>query len=186
METTVQQIDLQPFCSTDTDGRYGIDKPWVKDGWRHATDGRICIRLPATGEPDALPEKRVPHFDEVLPPVDGNWQPWPQVESCGSCFGRRHIDCDECGGDGTCDQCKCKGAHNCGCCEGTGKVTCKACHDPGGFDRFLFGETELARCYAYLVAKLPGPVEFLPTTKKDGKVRFRFSGGEGAVMGFRD
>lgn len=189
MESTTKQIDLTPFCSDDPHCRYAIDKPWVIDGWRNATDGKIIVRVPAPGEPNYTVTEpgrgRCPKTDDVLPAVDGKWLPWPTVEPCSKCSASGKVGCDQCGGDGECDQCSCKHLHECGHCDGTGQVTCKACHDPGGFD-FMFGETEISRHYAMLVRALPGPVEYLPASKKEGKVRFRFAGGEGAVMGFRD
>lgn len=44
-------MDIKKFCA-DADGRFPLSKPWVKDGWRYATDGRIAVREP-TDEPDS-------------------------------------------------------------------------------------------------------------------------------------
>jgi len=46
-------IDLQPFCETEKLGRYKLDAPWIKGSVRYATDARICLAIPAPGEPDS-------------------------------------------------------------------------------------------------------------------------------------
>jgi len=40
-------MDIANFCA-DEDGRFPLSKPWVKDGWRYATDARITVREPTT------------------------------------------------------------------------------------------------------------------------------------------
>lgn len=185
MSDATQQIDLTKFCDPGKDGRYALDKPWVAGGWLNATDGKVAVRVPAAGQPDTpAVEKRVPNIASVLPPVDGDWQPWPNVERCESCESTGVVECENCCGVGQCNGCRCKGDHECGICDGTGTILCHKCRDVGGFD-FRFGATELARHYAHLIACLPN-VEYLPTAKSKDAIRFRFAGGEGAVMGFQD
>ncbi len=186
-----QQIDLQPFCDDDPHGRYNLCEPWVFNGKRIATDGRVLVVVPAPGEPDYDRNERgrLPNVFDVIPPIsssrDGDWLPWPPVEPCRDCQGTLKVHCESCGGDGQCNLCKCEAEHKCGYCDGTGNVRCKDCQDVGSFDH-RFGLHILARRYAYLVSKLPS-VEYLPTLKADESiVRFRFAGGEGAVSPLRE
>lgn len=45
-------MDITTFCAEE-DGRYPLSKPWVKGGWRYATNGRIAVREP-TDDPASL------------------------------------------------------------------------------------------------------------------------------------
>src|SRR5436190_18336148 len=62
--TTKTKIDLKPFCCTDCE-RYDINEPFVQDGFRIGTDGRIIVRVsamkatPTTG-------KRLPNCKSVF------------------------------------------------------------------------------------------------------------------------
>lgn len=53
---------LQRYCSTDPAPRYEMRRPFVRDGWIYATDGRVCVRVP-TSEPDTACSD-----DEEFPP----------------------------------------------------------------------------------------------------------------------
>ena len=48
-------VDLNVFCdpSSEPTARYDLSTPWVYDGWRYATDDRICVRELAPGEPSS-------------------------------------------------------------------------------------------------------------------------------------
>lgn len=175
-------IDLSPFCDPDAQ-RFAIQKPWTKDGVRYATDGRVAVRLDVPGQPDEMPEGRVPNVDSVMPPVDGEWLPWPEVEPCEACGGEEKIECRKCGGDGQCEGCSCGTCHECGRCDGTGESDCDKCFGPGSFPA-MFGDAELSRHYAFIVSKLPG-VSYLPPIDSGSAVRFKFDGGDGAVMPMR-
>lgn len=72
-------INLQPFCFPSGSGsRYSIDKPWVKGGIRYATDGRVCVAIPATGQPDS--DGKFPNASEIMEMFrrDGAFLPWPR------------------------------------------------------------------------------------------------------------
>lgn len=65
-------IDLKPFCAADNDnGRYVLSQPWVSRGGRYATDGHVCIAVPAPGEPDSG-DRKYPDVARgiVRPPAD--------------------------------------------------------------------------------------------------------------------
>ena len=168
---TTTEIDLKPFCHTDVK-RYAMDKPFVIDGWEYATDGRICVRIPADGEPNALepkdgkkrPTKPWEIFAEV--PADAVWRKWPKVSKCVNCNGTGNVD--------GCAGCKC------GRCPGDADSGC-TCRNPGTFER-RFGKVELSRHYAALVATLPN-VRYVPQPNSDAPLAFCFDGGEGRVMG---
>jgi len=88
-------VDLTVFCDP-TNGRYDLSTPWVYKGWRYATDGRICVREPAPGEPDTgefrtpststfSPGKR-PRAQEYFAKFSnrGFTKEWPEAD-CGWC-----------------------------------------------------------------------------------------------------
>lgn len=186
----IQSIDLQPFCDDDPHGRHSLTSPWVLGGKRIATDGKVLVCIPAPGEPDYDRNERgrMPNVADILKPIDssrdGDWLPWPNVARCDACSGTNKVNCDRCGGDGICERCPCGASHDCGRCS-DGMVNCKECLEIGSLD-YRFGQALLSRRYAYLVAQLPR-VEYLPTTEPGQSiVRFRFTGGEGAVASLRE
>ena len=148
-EATAQQTpEITGFCA-DEDGRYRISKPWVKDGWRYATDGRVAVRLPAEGEPDEPqpegPGTRLPDASdwfgeqyefkadlctEPFPPHDGR-----TIKQ--TCDNEAHMkDCQECNGTGTCWCPKCEHPHDCPKCHGEGvdrrsQTRCPECNSFG-------------------------------------------------------
>ena len=83
--------ELQPFCSTD-EARPYLHKPWTRDGYTYATDGRIMIKVPALLEVPKNPkgpncEKLLVHPD-VIAQVD--LAPLPSFELSPP----ETIDCD--------------------------------------------------------------------------------------------
>lgn len=183
-------IDLSKFCDPES-SRYSIQKPWVKNGYTYATDGRVLVRVDTADEPDTVAEPgsglRFPKADDILPPLaasESDWLPWPKVEPCETCMASNKIPCIECDGHGECNLCRCKTPHECGNCDGTGSIDCETCTDIGGFSH-RFGKAEIALKYAFAISALPD-VKYLPQEKPDGVVRFRFDGGEGAVASLYD
>ncbi len=177
--STAAQIDLSKFCGRKSSS---LDEPFVVRGWRYATDGLVLVRVLAPGEPDSPPPTDRPKNPGLLlPPIDGEWLPWPQVDPCEECSATEKVVCDHCDGNGQCEGCACGMAHTCGWCAGTGKAICKACTEEGSFTK-RFGNVELSRRYAYLIALLPNVV-YLPQSEASKPVRFKFDGGEGVVIG---
>ncbi len=131
MSTT--DIDLTPFCDSNI-SRFDLSRPFVRDGWLYATDGRILIRIPSS-RPDTN--------DRPLPKTVANimldfaecieWHPWPgkayitcYTRTCWRCRGLRRVgedvhvckgcECGECsGGKGV-------GGSECPECDGEGAI----------------------------------------------------------------
>jgi len=81
-------MNIGQFCWRDADDppRYaGIVKPFHLDGWRYATDGRVCVRVPAKGrrtaadDSDALEGRKVPRADGEFVGFSPELcvEPWP-------------------------------------------------------------------------------------------------------------
>jgi hypothetical protein len=163
--TMTTTIDLKPFCDKDF-SLYAFQRPWTVNGKRYATDGRVIVRMLVPGEPDSPPGGRVPNnVDDYFKPVKGKWLQWPEVESCGECKGSREVVCHGCA---------------CGVCAGGEPATCLACLKP---HQYMFGSAALAHWLAWEISRLPN-VMFIPNTNRnrESAVRFKFDGGEGAVM----
>ena len=162
-------IDLTRFCFGENYGRYAIASPWVKCGRKYATDGVVLVAAD-TDEPSTdLSGKKVPGVEKLLTPVDGDWQPWPSVARCGLC-------------EGSGDKMQICPGCECGMCDGSETYTVFC--DCRGERIQEFGVQHISRHYATLVGGLPR-VEFLPTTDSESPLRFRFDGGEGALMGMK-
>lgn len=57
----VTEIDLKAFCGTGKEWRYALGEPFVRGGFKYATDTQVCVRVP-TDEPDTpTGEKRFPN-----------------------------------------------------------------------------------------------------------------------------
>jgi hypothetical protein len=108
-------VDLDVFCdpTTGPETRYDLSTPWVYDGWRYATDGRICVRELAPGEPSSPDVRAVgstkgnrPRAHDIFAgfPKKGFTGDWPAAEygedkrEC-SCCGVLH-ECEKCNGRG--------------------------------------------------------------------------------------
>lgn len=168
-------MNLEPFCA-DPDTRPSLATPFSWKGYDYATDGRIMIRVPSTGEhsergdtPNAHVEKYISRecgeFIE-LPPFD----PWTAEDM---------TPCETCGGFGggeTADD-------ECPDCKGWG-------HGTGRKDivkiEFLGGH--ISDYYLSKIANLPQVriAKCIPWAKEDGAVyMFTFDGGDGVIMGMR-
>lgn len=168
-------IDLRPFCAESS--RFMFAAPWVRDGHRYATDGHLCVRLPATGEADTLQADGGPVildaavlFSGGRGSIDaaGDALPWPVNAEVSS----EQQPCDRCGGFGR------RSGLPCDACDGTGSVT----EDIGVFVGVHFIGAKLHR----LICSLPNPVYF-PGDNDLRPLAFAFDdGGEGRVMGSRD
>lgn len=117
MEATT--IDLSLFCDSEV-MRYDLSKPFTIDGWRYATDAKICVRVPTDDPSDELKANdlhgRFPDC-RTLPWPDAKtrdtlaWMPMPPVppeawEVCPCCEGSKvdpdfkDEECDFCEGEG--------------------------------------------------------------------------------------
>lgn len=198
---TAIAIDLAKFCDLSLPG---FKEPFVRGGWRYATDCIICVRVP-TDEPDteAADAKVSMRHNEAsaapwhlcdAPCVD----PLREVKTtgkCKSCNGRgKLVECGNCRGHGDVtatddggyeyDGLECKACYGYGhvagsCSDET--VPCGACHGLGlEFAESLMIEGHpFGQRFLYLMAQLPGVLIGKPANRaKDGKILpFRFDGG---------
>lgn len=166
-------MNLEQFCG-DPDSRHQISTPFRVGEFDYATDGRIMIRVPSTGDhrhrddaPNAFVEKyfsrECGEFSEL--PAFDVWKE-EDLKPCSPCGGT---------GDGEFGECQ--------YCDGWGFGTGERETDKvellGGFasDLYLsrimnFPNIRIAKC--------------VPWPKEDGAVyHFAFDGGEGVLMGMR-
>jgi len=139
-----QAKDISIFCERSEDtwaGSRGACRPWIKDGWRYATDGTIIAREMAKGKPQgALPA--------VSSHVKESWWEWseqipitlsrPERTACRACdgTGKRPDRCPRCWWDGSLYYSE-DSEHVCPRCDGTGRsgpsfVDCDDCGGEGG------------------------------------------------------
>lgn len=194
-------IDLLQFCDF-MPGRLATAEPWIRAGWRYATDSRVIVRVPAEicdsaneGAPPA--EKAFTHFAG-----NGPWLPWPgrgplEIGECPECSGRGFVkqpDCPACDGAGTFDDSEgwserlpveCKRCQGWG---GVGGTVCPHCHGAHGEPLLIYqpiGPEWIAGHYDRRIRTLPG-VRYrlaVPLTADrrphvaDQVIEFRFAGG---------
>jgi hypothetical protein len=160
-------IDLEKFCSTDLTRPY-LMKPFTIGEWTYATNGRICVRVPAMAEWPSI-EKTIAAPELFAAPVT-EFRPLPKIEfpppdeddECESCNGR--------GCEHDCPDCECI----CEQCNGTGEVP------PYSNVSVEIGNGIYAGRYIHLLQSLPS-VEIGPPHKRE-RMQFRFAGGEGCLM----
>lgn len=178
-------IDLTPYCD-DPGGRYSLDTPFVIDGWKYATDGRCCVRIPCE-EPNT-DGRKIPKANELFADVVGlAYETWPNSPihrckgPCVFCHGDKMYPstvCKNCGGNGYMEH------EDCARCDGVGYVgpKCFNCDGIGWGLACCHQEilgVELSFRYVRLIEKLPGPL--LIARHSDEFVAFRFDGGEGLL-----
>jgi hypothetical protein len=165
---------LEPFCGTDP-YRYYLTKPFNVGEHTYATNGHICIRVPKrVGVPDG--DEHAPDPTALFLNSADHYRPFvvelpaATEEACEGCDGRgTEHDCPDC-------ECECSNGH---CHEG--KVSSDS-RVSVGINGVPFGAA-LVR----LMLTLPG----LQVNENHGEagghpmLRFRFNGGEGALMPLR-
>lgn len=120
------EVDFLPFCD-DESIRVNMSIPWVKDGFRYATNSRIMV-MQFTGEPDTPEgEKPFPNAASVRDSflnVNAN-TPWPEsfpdCPTCGKSGMVEVFECGNCGGMGY-QECNLGHEHDCDFCDGTGNA----------------------------------------------------------------
>lgn len=175
--TTAPAMDLLlRFCG-DKESRYALTAPWIRDGWRYATDGRLCVRMPAEGLQDTA-AVYIPPAGEVFainfePYADKCRKPWPDLMQIVMY-------------DGTCPQCDGFGELGCSECF---KRTCLTCHGKKTTKQEHFahvGNHAVRPVYARKIADLPG-VRWAAGIASNKPLPFVFDGGgQGLVMGMPD
>jgi len=189
------EIDLQAWCHTE---RKSLSAPFVRGGWRCATDGRAMVRLPAPREPNTE-DPLIPNVSRVFAPAESlafapwpaDWETWETMEIegekeecpechgkthvCNRCLGYKQIECGECGQEYDCPDCEGKGylGEKCGECGNKGTI-----EKPGRAFRLAEG--------IWVDEKYLRRLVDLPNLQWSGVVNkpvfFWFDGGEAAVM----
>lgn len=176
-EPTTQQVpDITAFCAEE-DGRYIISKPWVDDGWRYATDGRLVVRVPTPDEDDTptppQAERQLVNasawFADLYPVEPAHCtEPFPKHDGrtfTQACDNEAHEKkCPACIGSGTCHCPSCDNAHDCPKCDGRGyrkveQTRCPECNSFGYRDdpapQVIAGK-RIRGASVILIAGLPG------------------------------
>jgi hypothetical protein len=206
-ESKAAAVDLQRFCSRDDDLREYLRKPWAHKGYLYASNGHICVRIPAPDQAAAVfPHKVAESAAGLFDREHGGHAPLPAFDpakSCDLCGGTgrtRRAKCPECDGEGEfshgthwydCRECDSEGVVDasdgegepcdCGACDGLGARQTFARLAPGiGYD---------ARYLAWIKA-LPGAMfvigSSVDNTSGTRPAHFIFDGGEGVLMPMRD
>ena len=172
----MKKEDLQKFCFEGL-GKDKIKIPWTDEGYTYATNGHICIKVPALRDVpvELYPINAEKVFQET--PQPSEWFSIPRVKKPEI---PKEIDCVDCDGTGKSNQ-KCSYCHRygkCSKCEGTGKV--KEDIPP----RYLqIGDQFFDEKYLYLIQKLPN-IQISPASGEIA-ARIKFDGGEGLLMPVR-
>ncbi len=97
-------FDLKPFCGTKDFARYALTTPWHYSGWQYASDGTICVRVPAI-RPIPSDEEDRPKAFTLFEQFPECTEPWPEHDGtekeypCSACGGLQSVECEcpECG-----------------------------------------------------------------------------------------
>jgi len=170
----MDEAKWKEFCKDEAEAnKWDIAFPWIKNGWKVATDARICIRLPAPGEMDTDSITRFPETEDALfgkfdatkcdtpfPPHSGE----TKEITCGECkgTGKENTECPDCNGDGEKHCPACDNFTTCGQCSGRGvipsAINCPVCDGVGNknmpTDNIVAGK-KLAGKYVVLINSLP-------------------------------
>lgn len=196
-------IDLVPFTGID-DFRDYLNAPWRRDGKLYATNGHFMIELADDGRDVPAYDKHpncTAQFDKRTPGTFGALPEIPPAEPCSFCNGKGmcyHEGCPDCDAKGEFQH----GMHDYECkrCDGDGWFTfpetpagekpsrCAACDGFGEEAGFLYGTKVVDQTFANrllrVVSRLPD-VEVAECSPNDG-LWFKFDGGRGLVMSFRN
>ena len=198
---TTQEL-MQPFCAVD-EILYYLNYINKEGDYLFASNGHIMVSMPDDGTVEInkdINSKDPNNFEKVLArdtwPQDGFIPfsiPDTELKKCNKCCGTgKHpekMDCDDCDGNGWFNH----GRHEYDCkeCDGDGKINadsdkivdCEDCKGTGvGYTLTKMPDGRLFN-FQYLkkIEALPN-VTYLPDTKLDGYMRFKFEGGCGLLM----
>ena len=164
-------IDLTPFCRHYPTAMWtDIDKPCHIGRWLYATDGHICVRVPA-GKTGGTRPKGFPKCEGLLWPKAADWKAMNPAPMGDTTERTGKMPCPACNGDGYK-----KNGHKCKTCKGNGRI-----EGPYLRDLTVSGRTvTIQQKDAEAISKLPGLL--LATTGRGEMIRFRFKGGQGLLM----
>lgn len=163
---TENKIEWLHFCEFEENGRYFINEPFVRGGFKVATDSRIMLVMPSD-EPDTVSEKKFPDFKMILDRatkavVDKEWPAEFPDCVCGrvkSNWVSLPKECPECVGRGV-RVCDLGHDHDCDTCDGRGRLggyrwfhNDKLCH-------IQLGGQSFDRQYISRINALPKPLRY--------------------------
>ena len=148
--------------------------PWVRDGWRYATDGAIVIRRPAgeNEEPtEGLPSRTIHKVFDAFPACEHPIVLSGAIQDarCDAChgIGATTETCATCEGSGN-HVCVCGRRHKCGVCGGKGRAKkkpheeCPICRGKKRLafpaDQFIFGNRFSGMYLGRIVTHPAGPL----------------------------
>ena len=101
-------IDLQRFCANESDPRPYLRAPFKRGSWVYATNGHVCVRVPAESAPDVAEVEKTPNagalFEKHIEKRECEFLLMPKIPDlirCGGCGGKtkvRAIKCPHCDG----------------------------------------------------------------------------------------
>ena len=160
-------IDMQRFCAVD-DALSVINRPFVLDGHKVATNRVIIVRVPIAGGANdvGLNDRLITAFRGMFSVVtdESSWRAMPEVGA--------PIECGFCDGSGVIDDAP-EPDNQCFACDGTGET-----------DRFLrVGPATFNARVLRAIADLPNVR--ISVTSDLKAAAFEFDGGEGRIMPMR-
>lgn len=150
-------INLQQFCATHDVRRY-LHQPFVIDGYTHATDGRILVRVPGGGDDSDVPSKLVQSVRKLFAAEYTDFAPLPESIP-------ERVECTDCHGSGVDDE-----DDACYACSGTGET-------PHVVE---IGASTFLAHFVRMIAALPNPR--ISVLSRVDPAAFVFDGGEGRFM----
>lgn len=174
-------IDLQRFCANELDEREYLHKPWKRGQWVYATNGHVCVRVPAEAMPDVGECDKAPAAERLfMQYVEGrqcDFLLMPKIAApmkCHGCNGRGAVMARKCPSctDGTFDHY----GHTYDClncadsmggpgwieCEGSADAVRRPCNWCSGLGadmsingNFRLGDAGYSVVYLHWLAKLP-------------------------------
>ncbi len=105
-------IDLQRFCANDNDPRPQLRQPWKHGEWVYATNGHVCVRVPAATMPNVTECDKAPPahnlFKKHIEDRPCDFLVLPKIAApskCSGCNGRGTVMARKCPSctDGTFD-----------------------------------------------------------------------------------
>ena len=214
--TEALKLDLSKFCANESDPREHLRRPWKHGEWVYATNGHLCVRVPAASMPDVAECDKAPNAQNLFQKHMEQRQcefllmpTLPKVHACGDCEGKGTVlavKCPACT-DGAFDHYG--DTYDCLHCEGSAagpgwieserdSATKRPCNFCDGLGSSLrengnapLGESTYSLVYLSWLAELP-QVRVCPglsaelPTKEQVPAVFLFDGGQALLMPRRD
>lgn len=174
METKTAAIDLQKFCSLEAlEGEWNsgkTGKPWTSGGFTYATNGHLCVRLPAI--PEIPDNKEAPNTASLPWDAVVTEDQWLKIDL----LKFEQVDCEVCQRGEPIHRCP-----DCSC-------ECENCDDGKVFKDPVvkIGSKSVNPKYLKRIQELPNALVAPDATPKEQAIPFKFDGGQGLLMPMRD